>query len=82
MIPVDVVGSVTVLTGADPAVCDQAALAELVSTAQRVRGWLDSVDARIGPEFEPAGLTCGVPDGPGPLDVPRTADCFDDVQTP
>ena len=47
MIGVDVVGLVTVLTATDPAACDQAALAELVATAQQVRGWLDSYDARI-----------------------------------
>ncbi|MET0577741.1 MAG: hypothetical protein ABW122_03725, partial [Ilumatobacteraceae bacterium] len=47
MIGVDVVGLVTVLTDSDPAACDQAALAGLVATAQQVRGWLDSYDARI-----------------------------------
>jgi len=44
---VDVVGSVTVLTETDPAACDQAALTDVVAVAQRVRGWLDSYEARI-----------------------------------
>ena len=54
MIGVDVVGLVTTLTASDPAVCDQPALTELVSTAQRVRGWLDSYDVRIA--MRAAGL--------------------------
>ncbi|MET0578728.1 MAG: hypothetical protein ABW122_08720, partial [Ilumatobacteraceae bacterium] len=43
----DVVGSVTVLTSTDPGVCDQAALAGLVSAVGQVRAWLDSYEARI-----------------------------------
>ena len=38
---------VTDLAAADPAVCDRDELAGLVKQSQRVRGWLDAVDARI-----------------------------------
>jgi hypothetical protein len=44
---IDVVGLATQLAGADPAACDRAGLAELVVTSQRLRGWLDALDARI-----------------------------------
>src|SRR5262245_29473601 len=37
----------TQLAAADPAVCDRDALAELVKTSQRARGWLDALDARV-----------------------------------
>ena len=47
MFDVDVVGEVTALTSADPAACDRVGLAELVASAQRVRDWLDALDARI-----------------------------------
>ena len=42
-----IVAEVATLAVADPATCDRVALAELVATALRARGWLDSVDATI-----------------------------------
>jgi hypothetical protein len=47
MFGTDIVALATQLAAADPAVCDRDALAELVKTAQRARGWLDAFDARI-----------------------------------
>ena len=61
MIGVDVVGLVTVLTASDPAVCDQAALTELVATAHRVRCWLDGYEARIAVRADELAA-CGVGD--------------------
>jgi hypothetical protein len=43
----EIVALATQLAAAEPAVCERDALAELVKTAQRARGWLDAFDARI-----------------------------------
>jgi hypothetical protein len=42
-----IVALVMGLVDADPARCDRDGLAQLVQSAQRVRGWLDALDARI-----------------------------------
>ena len=47
MFGTDIVALATQLAAAEPAVCDRDALAELVKTAQRARGWLDAMEARI-----------------------------------
>ena len=47
MHPDDVVALVRQLTCTDPATCDVADLAALVRVSERVRGWLDALDARI-----------------------------------
>ena len=47
MIGVDVVGLVTVLTATDPAACDRAALASLVTTAQRPSGLIATPSGSI-----------------------------------
>jgi len=41
------VALVAELVDADPACCDRTGLAELVSTSQKLRSWLDAFDARI-----------------------------------
>ena len=47
MFGTEVVALATQLAAADPAVCDRGDLAEIVKTAQRLRGWLDALDVRI-----------------------------------
>lgn len=52
MIIPDLVASFTALTAADLASCDRRALADLVSTSQRVRSWLDAFDGAIAVHAE------------------------------
>ena len=47
MYEAEVVALATQLAAADPATCDRGDLAELVKSAQRLRGWLDAFDACI-----------------------------------
>jgi hypothetical protein len=47
MFQVKFVGLASTLAEADPAVCDRAELARLVTTSQQARDWLDALDARI-----------------------------------
>ena len=42
-----IVALVTLLASADPATCDRRGLADLVTTSQQVRAWLDALDVRI-----------------------------------
>ncbi len=42
-----IVALVTLLAAADPATCDRRGLADLVTTSQQVRAWLDALDVRI-----------------------------------
>ncbi len=42
-----IVALATELASADPAVCDRGELTELVDRSQKLRGWLDALDARI-----------------------------------
>ena len=47
MFATEVVALAAQLAAADPAVCDRGDLAEIVKTAQRLRGWLDALDVRV-----------------------------------
>jgi hypothetical protein len=59
-----VVDVLAALVAADPAVCDRAGLDELVSRAQRVRGWLDAFDTRIAQRARDLAAT-GQSESPG-----------------